>query len=220
MNYVFCAHRKWAIELFHKLKKKHKGMILVNDPKKLSFNYLKKINPKLIFFPDWSWIVNEKIISNFKCVCIHESNLPKFRGGSPLQNQMILGITKTKSTAFLMDNGIDQGNILLKKKLSLEGTLSDIFDRMIENDYELINKIIEGKYRQTKQKGKPSIYKRRKPEESELDNLEHSKKYIYNFIRMLSDPYPNAFTKIGKRKIIFKTAKLKNNKLLFEGEII
>ena len=90
---------------------------------------------------------------------------------------------------------------------------------MIENDYQIITKIIAGKYNQVKQKGKPTLFKRRKPEESELKKLDHSKKYIYNFIRMLSDPYPNAFIKIGNKKIIFKSAELKNNKLTFEGEI-
>ena len=36
---------------------------------------------------------------------------------------------------------------------------------------------------------------------------------------MLSDPYPNAFIKIGKKKIIFKSSKLDGKKLSFEGEI-
>ena len=36
---------------------------------------------------------------------------------------------------------------------------------------------------------------------------------------MLEDPYPNAFIKLGKRKIIFKSANLKDNKLFFQGVI-
>ena len=32
-----------------------------------------------------------------------EADLPKFRGGSPIQNQIIRGIDKTKTTAFLMN---------------------------------------------------------------------------------------------------------------------
>ena len=96
MVYLFCAHREWSIRLFEKLSKKYKNIILLTSPKKLSIKYVKKINPKFIFFPDWSWIVNDEIVNNYKCVCIHESNLPKFRGGSPLQNQIIRGIEKTK----------------------------------------------------------------------------------------------------------------------------
>ena len=44
------------------------------------------------------------------------------------------------------------------------------------------------------------------PADSELKHLNYDKKYLYNFIRMLSDPYPNAFLRVGNQKIIFKWA--------------
>ena len=130
MNYVYCAHRKYSLNVFKKLKKKYKNFILVNGNDNLTLSKIKKINPQFIFFPDWSWIVPNEIIKNYQCICIHESNLPKFRGGSPLQNQIIRGIKKTKSTAFLMNDKLDAGKILLKKDLSLDGTLDEIFHRM------------------------------------------------------------------------------------------
>ena len=104
MAYIFCAYRDWAIELYELLSKRYKSMILLSNPKKLTLNYVKKINPEFIFFPDWSWIVPQVIIENYKCICFHESDLPKFRGGSPIQNQIIRGIKKTKTTAFFMNN--------------------------------------------------------------------------------------------------------------------
>ena len=220
MKYLFCAYRRWALELHKKLAKKHKGMRLLNKPKKLTYSYVRKLNPDFIFFPDWSWIVPHEIFSNFNCVCFHESNLPKFRGGSPIQNQIIRGITKTKTTAFLMNEGLGEGDVLLQRDLSLKGSLDEIFARMIKNDFEMINLIIAGQFKRRKQSGKSTLYKRRKPEQSELKHLNYSKKYLYNFIRMLTDPYPNAFIRIGKRKIVFKGVKFKNKKLTFEGELV
>ena len=173
----------------------------------------------MIFFPDWSWIVPSEIINNFNCVCFHESDLPKFRGGSPIQNQIIRGIEKTKTTAFLMTDKLDAGQIMLKRNLSLKGSLDEIFERMIENDYLLIQKIIQGSYSLKSQKGKPTKFKRRTPKESELPHLNFSKKHLYDFIRMLSDPYPNAFIKIDKRKIIFKNILYDGKILKFCGEI-
>ena len=219
MNYVYCAHRKYSLNVFKKLKKKYKNFILVNGNDNLTLSKIKKINPQFIFFPDWSWIVPNEIIKNYQCICIHEPNLPKFRGGSPLQNQIIRGIKKTKSTAFLMNDKLDAGKILLKKDLSLDGTLDEIFQRMEKNNYDLITKIIQGKFKLLSQKGKPTFYNRRKPSQSELKNLNHSKLYLHDFIRMLADPYPNAFIKIGKKKIVFKSSKLDGKKLSFEGEI-
>ncbi len=219
MKYLFCAHRDWAIRLHEKLSKKYKNLELLTDPRKLTLKNLKKMNPKMIFFPDWSWIIPKSIVKNYQCVCIHESDLPKFRGGSPIQNQIIRGIKQTKSTAFLMDTGIDTGDILLKKSLSLEGSINEIFQQMIDNDFELIDKIIKGKYTIKKQKGHTTIFKRRKPKQSELKDLENSKLYLYNFIRMLGDPYPNAFIKIGKKKLIFKSAKFDGKNISFNGVI-
>ena len=194
-------------------------MILVKSPKKLSLKYVQKINPKMIFFPDWSWIVPAEIVNNYKCICFHESDLPKFRGGSPIQNQIIRRIENTKSTAFLMTDGLDEGEIILKRNLSLKGSLEEIFERMIENNYSMIQQIIQGKYVLTKQKGKPTKFRRRTPKESELNHLDFPKKYLYNFIRMLSDPYPNAFIKIGKRQIIFKNASFDGKVIKFSGEL-
>jgi methionyl-tRNA formyltransferase len=219
MVYLFCAYREWSKTLFDKLKKNDDNIVLLKSPKKLTFSYVKKINPEMIFFPDWSWIVNKKIINNYKCVCFHESNLPKFRGGSPLQNQIIRGVEKTKTTAFIMNEGLDEGVIMLQKELSLKGSINEIFKRMINNDYVMIKKIMDKKYKLKNQKGKPTKFKRRSEDQSELTNLDYSKKYIYNFIRMLDDPYPNAFIQIGKRKIVFKNISNKNNKLIFSGEI-
>jgi len=219
MNYVFCAYRDYSLEIYKKIKIRYKNFILITNTKQLSLKNIQKINPKYIFFPDWSWIVPNEIINNYDCICFHESNLPKFRGGSPIQNQIIRGVRKTKTTAFLMDEHLDHGDILIQRNLSLEGTLNDIFSRMIKNDFEMIVKIIQGKFKKRKQSGKPTYFKRRKPKDSELKNLNHSKKYLYDFIRMLSDPYPNAFLQVGNKKIIFKFAFLDHNKLRIEGEI-
>ena len=218
MTFLFCGYRDWTLKLYEKILKKYK-MELISSPKELTINKVKKINPEMIFFPDWSWMVPKKILEDYPCVCFHESNLPKFRGGSPIQNQIINGVKKTKTTAFFMDEGLDTGDIILKRDLSLEGSIEDIFQRMISNDYDMIVRIIKGEYKRKKQRGKPSTYKRRKPEESELKHLNHPNPYLYNFIRMLEDPYPNAFIRIGKKKIIFKHVKQEKDKLEFVGVI-
>ncbi len=219
MIYVICAYREYSLELYRKLKKNY-DFILITKKKDLTLKKIKKINPKFIFFPDWSWIVPNDIIENYNCICFHESPLPKFRGGSPIQNQIIRGKTKSKTTAFIMNNKIDAGDIVMQMNLSLEGTITEIFSKMLENDYKIITKIIKQNYKTKKQIGKPTTYRRRTPEQSELKNLNHSKIFLHNFIRMLGDPYPNAFLKIGKKKLIFKKSQLNGQKLIIEGEII
>ena len=219
MNYIFCAYRDWSLELYDLISKKYKNFFLIKSPKQLTKNKVKKINPKFIFFPDWSWKVPDYIFQNYHCICFHESDLPKFRGGSPIQNQIIRNISKTKTTAFLMNEKVDGGPIIMKKNLSLEGNLRSILERMKKNDLEIINEIMKGNFKPKPQRGKGSFYKRRKPEDSQLNSLNHSKKYLYNFIRMLEDPYPNAFLKVNGNKIIFKKTRFNGKKLEIYGEI-
>ena len=176
MKYVICAYRDYGIKLYHNLKKQF-DFTLITSKNELKYNKIKKINPALIFFPDWSWKVPDKIVSNYTCVCFHEAPLPKFRGGSPIQNQIICGITKTKTTAFVMNDKIDAGDILLQKDLSLDGSIEEIFSRMYENDFSMILKIIHGNYKRRKQTGKPTTFSRRKPKDSKLKDLNFSKKY-------------------------------------------
>ena len=52
MIYLFCAYRDWALELYKKLSKKYRNVVLIRSPKQLKIQNVKKINPKLIFFPD------------------------------------------------------------------------------------------------------------------------------------------------------------------------
>ena len=119
-----------------------------------------------------------------------------------------------------MTEGLDEGDTLLQRDLLLTGSLENIFERIIKNDYEIIEKIIQGKFERKKQKGKPTVFKRRKPVQSELNNLNYSKEYLYNFIRMLSDPYPNAFIKIADRKIVFESATFNGKELKINSKIV
>ena len=60
------------------IKKDYDDMVLLKSPKKLTYSYVKKINPEMIFFPDWSWIVNDKIINMFifsTCTCLLEIDI-------------------------------------------------------------------------------------------------------------------------------------------------
>jgi len=215
ISYVICAYRSWNLEAF-------KGNNLLSSKDTLSDD-LAKLNPQWVFFLDWSWIISNSILNKYKCVCFHEADLPNFRGGSPIQNQIIRGIKKTKLTAFLMKEGIDKGDILLQEELSLEGGLNEIFQRVVGLTRKMIPRILNGDYTLRKQEGEGSYYERRKPFQSEFDELLFGMvplEKIYDQIRMLEDPYPNAFLTIGERRIVFKSAVMENNKIKALAEII
>lgn len=212
---IYCVgYRSWALQIYENLKKKtkHKFKIIKNK-KKISLKEISTFNPDYILFYGWSNKIPINIINKYFCVMLHPSPLPKFRGGSPLQNQIIRNIKSSKITLFKMEKKLDAGPIILTRKFSLEGHLNEIFNRLTVIGTKLTLKFFKNNFKLKKQNDKIATYfKRRKPEESEITLSEiknKSSKYLMNKIRMLEDPYPNAFikTKDGK-KLKIKNAEI------------
>ncbi len=209
MKILAIAYRDWAIEIYKNILKKKKKIKILKK-KNISFKEIKNYNPDLILFYGWSKKVSNLITQRYKCIMLHPSKLPNFAGGSPIQNQIIRNVKKSAVTLFVMNEKIDHGNILIQKELSLLGNLDEIFKRIIKIGTSLTLNILNKKYVEKKTKI-TKIYKRRKPEESEITLREIKLKnanYLYNKIRMLQNPYPNAFIKTidGKKLYIHKAS--------------
>ena len=56
-------------------------------------------------------MIPRRLYNNFLCIQFHSSNLPSFRGGSPIQNQIIKGLLKTKISALKVEKRLDSGKI-------------------------------------------------------------------------------------------------------------
>ena len=211
MKIVCVGYRSWALDIYKKIKKikNHKVLIL----RKVNVSRILRFKPDYLLFYGWSNMVSDKLINTKKCIMLHPSKLPLFRGGSPIQNQIIRGVNRSAVTLFRMNKNIDQGNIILQKKINLEGSISDIFDRITNVGYELTLRMFKGKFKEKKQPKNSKIFKRRKPHESQITINEiknKSAKFLYNKVRMLGDPYPNAYilTK-DKKKLFLKVVKIK-----------
>lgn len=206
MKIAYYAYRDWAISIYSKIDVAEKYLISSKD-----YLILDAIRPDLVFFIGWSDIIPSNIIDAYTCICLHPSPLPKYRGGSPIQNQIINGEKDSAITFFVMDQGLDTGDILYQEYLSLDGKLSDIFKRIESIGTEYINVIIDDYDSDNvvliKQDNLKSSYcKRRKEEDSEIkidDILNNDPFLLYNKIRSLNDPYPNAFIKCKNGKKLF-----------------
>jgi len=215
-NYIVVTLKKWNVDTYKRnISIKKKNWFLVTRPKFLNFSYINSIKPKYIFFPHWSEKIDSKIVENFNCICFHETDLPYGRGGSPIQNLIHRNHKKTFITAFKMNNKIDAGPILLKKPLLLNGNAQQIFERSSDIIFKMFKQIINKNLKPKPQKGKVVNFKRRNPKQSEITLKEikfKSAVYLYNKIRMLQDPYPNAFIKTfdGKKLYIQKATISKN----------
>jgi methionyl-tRNA formyltransferase len=213
MKFIIITKKKWDIKNFNNIKKN----IFIFD--EINLIQIKKINPKIIFFIHWSKIIKESLFEKYLCIQFHASNLPTGRGGSPIQNQILQNIKKTKLTAFKISKKLDSGPICLQEDLMLAGDAEQILKKIEIKSIKMINKIIKiKKLKFKKQVGKPSYFKRRKPLESRIDTSQIlTIDKLYDFLRMLDAPgYPGAFIELNKFKFIFNNIKKINSKLSAE----
>ena len=213
MIIICVGYRNWANQIYKNIKKQTKHKFIIFTQKKINEKKILSYKPDLILFYGWSWVIGKNLIETKKCIMLHPSKLPNYRGGSPIQNQILNNVLNSAVTLFRMNNKIDAGNILLQEKLSLAGSINDIFERIIKIGTKLTKRLLKGNFKEKKQlKKKVKIYKRRTPKQSEITIQEiknKSSKYLYNKIRMLADPYPNAFIKTkDNKKLIIKKVKI------------
>jgi methionyl-tRNA formyltransferase len=175
----------------------------------------------LTFLVGWSEIVPQSFYAQRTVLVLHPSRLPAYRGGSPIQHQIIDGLDESAVTYFVLDDehpGVDTGNIVWQESYSLLGSLGEVLNRIATTGSRGMRVIIEmwagsgsqGGFSTRPQGPGGSTRLRRKPEDSELlEGWEQrmTARQAHDFVRALQDPYPNAFVtmKDGRRLYITGT---------------
>jgi methionyl-tRNA formyltransferase len=218
INYILVTSKPWHNILFDKLSRRNgERWTRISKTNQFTLAYLNKLTPKKIFIPHWSNIIPEEIFLKYDCVLFHMTDLPFGRGGSPLQNLILKGYKDTKISALKVTEGIDEGPIYLKRTLDLHGSASEIFERSSVVICKMIVKIIKNSLTPASQIGEPTIFKRRKPSQSDISKLNKLSK-IYDYIRMMDcDGYPKAFIELNGLKYEFTN--VRNNKNTLEANV-
>lgn len=212
--YVVCGRLPWNRECFQKKQPALKGRwTFISSPGEMTMDHLETINPRYIFFLHWSEKVPDDIWQKYECVCFHMTDVPYGRGGSPLQNLILREHTETKLTALRMTADFDAGPVYMKKTLSLNGRAVDIYKRATLLSLELMGAIIDRNPIPKPQKGTPTIFKRRTPEQSRIPVGLRAEK-LFDHIRMLDAPgYPPAFYETEDLRFEFSHARLAGGKV-------
>lgn len=212
MRIACVGYRQWALRIYDRLAcQTDHQFLIIRSQAQYDEQALYDFRPDIVLFYGWSWKVSTDLVTRFSCIMLHPAPLPKYRGGSPLQNQIIRGEQVSMVTLFLMDQNIDSGPVLAVQTLSLAGDIEDILERITTAGIDLTLKLLlDGLHPIPQVNENATFYSRRTPEESEItiDEITNSTaEYLYNKIRMLQSPYPNAFIKTadGKKLLIFRS---------------
>ena len=97
---------------------------------------IRQLDPDIIVVAAYGQILRENILNlpNYRCINVHASLLPKYRGASPIQWAVINGEKETGITIMHMEKGLDTGDMILARKLELapDETAGSLHDRLME----------------------------------------------------------------------------------------
>ena len=181
-----------------------------------SINYLSNLNADIFLVAGFSQIFKEKVlkIPKLGTINLHAGKLPNYRGGSPLNWQLINGEDKIGLSAILMDEGIDTGNILSETEFPI--TINDDIASLHKKSNLLfpdiaikaIIKLSDGDKGKIQKLNEGSYWHQRQDKDGEISFDKLSAYQVHLLIKSLNDPYPNAWAKLNNRKIRFKRSEV------------
>jgi methionyl-tRNA formyltransferase len=103
---------------------------------------IRSIEADVIVVVAYGFIIPKVILDmkKYGCLNIHPSMLPKYRGAAPLQMTIINDDKETAVCIIQMNEGLDTGDIIIQKRLSLapRTTLMDLHDKCAEIGAEIL----------------------------------------------------------------------------------
>lgn len=212
------GYRGWARDLYDEVS--------VEIPVGVDLHWHERIEDccqaaTLTFLVGWSSIVPKAFYAPRPVLVLHPSRLPAYRGGSPIQHQIIDGLAESAVTYFMLDaehTGVDTGPIVWQQSYSLLGDLDEVLENISVVGARGMREILDMWAGPTSQGGFVSWEQgsggttrlRRRPDQSELlEGWEQrmTARQAHDFVRALQDPYPNAYVvmKDGRRLYITGT---------------
>lgn len=144
------------------------------------------------------------------CINIHGSLLPKYRGASPIQSALLSGESETGVTIMKMSEGMDEGDIILIEKISINSgeTSESLFQKFQTVSgkcvIQAVKNLEKGKISLTPQNHQEATYCQKIKKEDGLINWNKDANKLYQEWQAYT-PWPGVYTNFrGKRLLLEK----------------
>ena len=170
----------------------------VNESSNL--DWIKSLKPDMIFCFGWSKLLKKQIleIPSNGVLGYHPAELPLNRGRHPIIWALVLGLKKTASTFFFINESADEGDILDQKIVSIrcEDTATTLYKKLTTTAIKQINdflpKLQNNNYKKIPQDDNLSNTWRKRTKKDGFIDWRMNSENIRNLIRGLSKPYCGA----------------------------
>lgn len=185
---------------------------------------ISSLNAELIIVVAFGKILPKEVLESVKygCINIHASLLPKLRGAAPIQWSIINGEEVTGVTSMQMNEGLDTGDMLIKKSIPITenmnaGELHDALSALgAEVMTETINLLKKGELNPQIQDDSLSNYAPMLSKDICPIDFADTAKNIHNKIRGLY-PWPVAVTKLNGKVLKIHESRLSDTKTSAEA---
>lgn len=163
-------------------------------------NWIKELNPDVVYCFGWSNLIKKAVleISRLGVIGYHPTLLPYNKGRHPLIWAKALGLEKSGSTFFFMDEGADTGDILSQKEfvINFEDDANVLYNKLIDNaliQIEEFHSMLQTEsYTRIKQDTTKGNSWRKRGKKDGLIDFRMSSSVICNLTRALTKPYVGA----------------------------
>jgi methionyl-tRNA formyltransferase len=184
---------------------------------------IKKLNPDVICVVAYGKILPKEIldIPRLGSINVHGSLLPKYRGAAPIQWAVINGDKKTGITTMFMGEGMDTGDMILKREVDIgdNETTGELWGRLSKIGGELLVETLEkleaGTAPREKQGDDFTLAPMLNKEMSKIDWENKTANEIKNLVRGLN-PIMGAYSLLEGKKIKFWKVESLSDEELFE----
>ncbi len=179
----------------------------VNDEETVGF--AKSKSPDVIYCFGWSRLIGKELLAlpKYGVVGFHPAALPCNKGRHPLIWALVLGLKKTASTFFIMDEGADTGDIISQREVIIDETddAQDLYNKVLEVAKEQVltftKEFAEDAVKPVKQNPNAgNAWRKRGRMDGQID-WRMSGHAIYNLVRGLTHPYVGAHFMAGDQEV-------------------
>jgi methionyl-tRNA formyltransferase len=193
---------------------------------KESSDALAELEPDICICPAWHQIIQPPVleIPTEGFVGFHSSDLPRGRGGAPINWSILHGKDEISISLFRYGSGVDSGDIITKESVAVEARddVGTIIDKLAVAACDALNSVSqefrEGTIEATPQYHEEATYRPRRQPQDGIVDWDSKADELRDWVRAQTDPYPGAYTFFQHKKLTVWSVTVPKGSRVYDNE--